>query len=76
MRFLEALLGVPPCSRDGCPWPGVFGFEFTDDDGPLTAFLCPACVPRAAELLREIAAFRKRQRLPFDGNGGEEEKEA
>jgi hypothetical protein len=66
MRFLETLLGVPSCSRDGCPWPGLFRFEFTDDDGPLTAFLCPACVPRAAELLREIAALRKRQRLPFE----------
>lgn len=51
------------CAKDGCRWPGVFKFEFTDDSGDFSAYLCPLCMIEAPTLLKEIAAVREEQRL-------------
>lgn len=48
-----------PCSKQGCVLPGIFKFEFVDDNGPLVAFLCPRCFLEAPALLREIAEVKK-----------------
>lgn len=49
----------PACSKQGCTFPAIFRFEFVDDNGPVTAYLCLACVGQAPKLLREIAEVRK-----------------
>jgi hypothetical protein len=53
----------PKCAKDGCSWPGVFKFEFTDDSGDFLAYVCPLCLIEAPTLFKEIAAVREERRL-------------
>lgn len=50
----------PACASAGCRWPGILKFEFDDSqEGYVAAFVCPFCVGKVPELLREMAAARK-----------------
>lgn len=57
------MFGLPDCGTKGCPYPGLVRFEFEDDAGPVEVFICPACVPRAPELLKAIAKARQEMRV-------------
>lgn len=66
----------PECANraDQCPWPGVLLIKFEDGEGGfLQAHVCPLCVVKVKELLKEMAAVRSQDalRIAAEHDGGE-----
>jgi hypothetical protein len=57
------MLGLPPCSGQGCPWPGIFKIEFIDTIGEVTAYVCPFCFIKLPKLLNEMFEVRQERKL-------------
>ena len=58
------MLGLlPACARNGCPFPGIVKFEFTEDGQTYTAMVCPRCLLDAGKLFSDVRELRKLDRL-------------
>lgn len=57
------MFGLPPCSSQKCPWPGIFKIEFVDTSGEVTAYLCPFCFMKLPKLLSEMSEVREERKL-------------